>query len=109
MNERLKQLRQYLNLSQNEFGEKIFFTQNHVSSLESGRRSLSDRNINTICNTFGVNEDWLRNGAGEMMIDLVDDLEDIDDETKDMLRKIQMLSAEDKNKMKKILDTFLSE
>lgn len=109
MNERLKQLRQYLQLSQKEFGDKIFITQNHVSSLESGRRTVPERTLKIICSTFGVNEEWLKTGEGEMMVDLVDDLDDVDDETKDMLRKILMLSDDDKNKMKKILDSFLSE
>lgn len=109
MNERLKQLRQYLQLSQKEFGDKIFITQNHVSSLESGRRTVPERTLKIICSTFGVNEEWLKTGEGEMMVDLVDDLVDVDDETKDMLRKILMLSVDDKNKMKKILDSFLSE
>lgn len=109
MNERLKELRQYLQLSQSEFGKKMLVTQNHVSSLESGRRALSDRTIKTICNTFGANENWIRTGEGEMMVDIINELEDVDDETKDMLRKIQSLSPEDYNKMKKILDTFVSE
>ena len=109
MNERLKELRQYLKLSQEEFGEKIFMTQNHISSLESGRRIPSDRTIKNICTVFGVNEEWLRMGNGEMMIDLVDELEDIDDETKDMLKKLQKLSPDDYAKVKRIIDIFLND
>lgn len=109
MNERLKELRQFLQLSQKEFGEKIFVTQNHMSSLESGRRPLTDRTIKDICNVFGVNEEWIRTGTGDMMVDLVAELDDVDDETKDILRKILMLNTEDRHKMDKILDTFLSE
>lgn len=109
MKERLKELRHYLQLSQLEFGKKILVTQNHISSLESGRKTLTDRTIKEICVAFGVNEAWLKDGNGEMMVDLIAQLDDVDDETKDMLRKYQMLNPEDKHKMGKILDTFLSE
>lgn len=107
MNNRLKELRHYLHLSQKDFGEKISITQNHISSLESGRRALSDRTMKDICNKFGVNEKWLRTGEGEMMIDIVEQLENVDSETKDMLRKILALNSKDKNKIKKIIDAFI--
>ena len=106
MNNRLKELRQNLKLSQKEFGDKVVLTQNHISSLESGRRTLNDRTIKDICNTFGVNEEWLRTGEGEMMVDLVGELEDVDNETKDMLRKILALKDDDKEKIKKIINAF---
>lgn len=107
MNNRLKELRQYLHLSQKEFGERILLTQNHISSLESGRRALNDRTIKDICSTFGASEEWLKNGTGEMMIDLVGQLDEVDPETKDMLRKILALKDEDKDKIKKIINAFL--
>lgn len=109
MNNRLKELRQYLHLSQKEFGDKISITQNHISSLENGRRTLNDRTIKDICNTFGSSEEWLKNGTGEMMIDLVGQLDDVDPETKDMLRKILALKDEDKDKIKKIIDAFITD
>lgn len=106
MNNRLKELRQYLQLSQKDFGDKLLLTQNHISSLESGRRALNDRTIKDICSVFGVSEEWLRTGQGEMMVDLVGELDDVDNETKDMLRKILALKDEDKDKIKKIIDAF---
>lgn len=106
MNKRLKELRQYLQLSQNDFAEKLCLTQTHISSLESGRRALNDRTIKDICTMFGVNEKWLRTGQGEMMIDLVGELDNVDNETKDMLRKILALKDEDRDKIKKIIDAF---
>lgn len=106
MNERLKLIRKHFNLSQKEFGEKICLAQDHISSLEKGRRNITDRTIRDICSTFNVNETWFRNGTGDMFIDLVSDL-DVDEETKEILRKFQLLSDEDKEQMKKILDTFL--
>lgn len=109
MNKRLRELRNKLGLSQKEFGERIGITQSHVASLESGRRDLSDRNIQFISEIWGVNGDWIKTGKGEMFLNLVDDIKDIDDETRDILNKFQKLSNSDKEKMKKILDAFLIE
>lgn len=66
MNERLKQLRSMLNLSQEEFGRKINLSKPTISALENAVRGLTDRVINDICIQFNVNEHWLRTGEGNM-------------------------------------------
>lgn len=66
MNDRIKELRKMLDLSQEDFGEKIRFSRSHVSSLENGARELTDRVINDICREYNVSEDWIRYGTGEM-------------------------------------------
>ncbi len=65
MNQRIKQLREYLKLSQEKFGEMIGLSQRAISGLEQGK-NVSDRNIKDICRVFNVNPDWLRDGVGEM-------------------------------------------
>ena len=75
LNGRIRQLRGFLGLTQTEFGEKIGLKQNTVALIESGRNT-SDQSILAICNAFGVNEKWLREGKGEMMkVDASDELE----------------------------------
>lgn len=68
--ERLKLLRQSLGIRQGDFANKISTTQGHISDIENGRKNLSERTIKLISleNWDGkfVNEDWLRNGVGEM-------------------------------------------
>lgn len=108
MNKRLKLLRKDLNLSQKEFGSKIFLSQDHISSLENGRRVLTDRSIKDICSEFDVNEEWLRTGMGETYVDLTKDM-DLPDHVRDMLKKILKLNSEKQDQMDKILDVFLSE
>lgn len=66
MHERLKELRKSLGLTQAEFGEKIAMRQTGIAWLESGDRKITDRVIATICAVFGVSEQWLRTGEGEM-------------------------------------------
>lgn len=108
MNTRLKELRNNLGLSQKDFGNKICLSQDHISSLENGRRSITDRSIKDICNEFNVNENWLRFGEGKMFKDVTDGI-DAPDHIKEMLRKIMALNENDQNKMNKILDAFILE
>lgn len=74
--ERLKILRQSLKLTQDDFGERIGTAHNTIAGYESGRREPSNQVIRLICTTYGVNEEWLRTGSGEMMTaDASDELE----------------------------------
>ena len=67
MNRRLKQIRNNLGLSQEEFGKKIGIeSRAHISSLENGTRNITDRIIKDTCREFGINEKWLRTGDGDM-------------------------------------------
>ena len=66
MRERIRQARKALHLSQKEFGEKLGYTQTHLSMIEVGKSVIIDKNVKLICTTFNVNEHWLRTGTGEM-------------------------------------------
>lgn len=66
MEERLKELRKTLNLTQQEFADKIGVKRNTIAQYESGRNAPIDAVVTLICRTYGVNETWLRTGEGEM-------------------------------------------
>lgn len=66
MNERIKELRKVLRLTQEEFAEKIGVKRNTVATYEMGRSVPSDAAIALICREFRVREAWLRTGSGEM-------------------------------------------
>lgn len=66
MNGRLKKLRKELGLTQREFGERIGVKPNTIATYEIGRNQPIDAVVSLICREFGVNETWLRTGAGEM-------------------------------------------
>ncbi|WP_306542065.1 helix-turn-helix domain-containing protein [Acidaminococcus intestini] len=66
MNERIKELRKALGLTQQKFADKIGVKQNTVAQYEMGRNQPIDTVITLICKEFNVNEDWLRYGDGKM-------------------------------------------
>lgn len=68
-NERVKELRKELELTQADFGERIGLKQAVIGQMENGSRNLTDRTIILICEKYSVNENWLRTGKGEMFIE----------------------------------------
>ena len=64
MNERIKKVRKSLELTQQEFAERIGMKRNSIALIENGRNT-SDQTVFAICREFNVNEEWLRTGAGE--------------------------------------------
>ena len=65
IHERLKHLRKnILKITQDELGETLGLSKSNISNIEIGRISLTDRNIQVICATYNVNEDWLKTGEG---------------------------------------------
>mgnify|MGYP002797480852 FL=1 len=70
MNERIKELRKTLKLTQQEFADRLSLKRNTIATYEMGKATPSDRTVNDICEKYNVNEDWLRNGTGEMFNEL---------------------------------------
>ena len=68
LNNRIKELRTHLGLSGDQFGKAIGVSRAAISKIEVGTNNVSDRTISTIVREFGVNEEWLRTGKGEMFI-----------------------------------------
>lgn len=66
MNERIRELRATLGLTQDEFGSKIRVKRNTIASYETGKANPIDAVVFSICNVYNVNEEWLRHGTGEM-------------------------------------------
>lgn len=103
MNERIKELRKALNMSGEAFGQRLGVQRASISKIETGLINLTDRNITLICKEFHVNEEWLREGKGEMFVRLSRDEEiaafvgRIQFEAEDSFKKrfIAMLSALD--------------
>lgn len=70
MNERLKELRKILGLTQQEMADKIGVKRNTIATYESGKVDPSSRTIADICEKFDVREEWLRTGKEPMLVEL---------------------------------------
>lgn len=56
----------------------MHMAQNSISIIESGKRQLSDRLAHSLSVEYGVSEEWLLTGEGEMFPSLAEDAELID-------------------------------
>lgn len=70
LKERIKELRKTLDLTLEEFGNKIGVTKTTISRIENGVNSVTNQMFTSICREFNVNEEWLRTGEGEMFVPL---------------------------------------
>lgn len=69
MNERIARVRKHAGLTQEEFGARIGnLSRNYIWMIEKGDRTPSDRTISDICREFNIDEDWLRTGKGNMLL-----------------------------------------
>lgn len=100
LKERLKKIRKTLDITQQEFADRIGIKRNSYANYEIGRNIPIDAIILSICREFNVNEDWLRTGAGgdeNMFVKLSEDeelamytqmlLDSTDDVVADMIKE----------------------
>jgi hypothetical protein len=108
VNERVKQLRKTLDLTMEKFGDRLGVKKNSISQIESGKNSLTEQMIKSICREFDVDEEWLRNGTGSMFIERTRDeeiakfigtIQSVDDDSF-MKKFISMLAKLDESEWK---------
>lgn len=68
LKDRFKELRKELNVTQQEFADKLKISRNFVAQIEMGSKVPSDRTIDDVCREFNVDEEWLRTGKGSMFV-----------------------------------------
>ena len=116
LNNRIKLLRKTLGLTQENFAQKIGITKSSVSLLESGQNKASSQTIFILCKEFNVNEEWLRNGTGEMFNDEDKELEyylgqisaDSDEFKRSLIKNICKLSPEEWETLKRVVtETYI--
>lgn len=88
MHERIRKLRRELDLTQEKFAERIGIKRNTIATYESGRNEPVDSVVALICREFHVNEEWLRNGTGEMFA------QDSEDELQALTEKYSLSPAD---------------
>lgn len=119
-NERIKEVRKALGLTQEKFGEKIGMKKNSLSNAESGINSVSNQLRIAVCREYHVNENWLRTGEGEMfedrtsdqaIVDFAADLVNVDDDAfkKRLISAFARMDDSTWDAFKKWADAFLAE
>lgn len=72
MNERIRDVRLALGLSQDEFAKRLGFTRGVITNIELKRAEIKPRLISLICQVYNVNEYWLETGNGSMFREVSD-------------------------------------
>lgn len=72
INQRIKQVRQYLKLSQAKFAKNLCLSGGYFAGIELENRRANNRIVRLISITYGVSEEWLKTGTGEMFANLSD-------------------------------------
>jgi len=101
LNERIKELRKNLGLTQAEFGRRIGIVQGHLTGIESGKKSVTQKTLKVICATYGVSEEWLKTGNGEIFV------QSPDKRAKRLIRFFNELSSEFQDYMLMQLQSLL--
>lgn len=71
INERIRFLRKNeLKMTQDDFASKIDISRSNMGNIETGRIAITERVITSICREFNVNEEWLRNGSGDIFAEV---------------------------------------
>ena len=66
MKERIREMRDALGLTQTAFADQLGLARATVACYENGTRQPNSAVIKLMASEFNVNEEWLRDGTGEM-------------------------------------------
>lgn len=67
LNNRIKQARLELGISQRAFADSIGISAPALSKIESNDNNPSEQTMRMICNQYSINRDWLETGEGPML------------------------------------------
>lgn len=74
--ERIRQLRKtILDLTLEDFSNKINISRSNLGNIETGRISLTDRVLLDICRAFHVRQEWIEHGTEPIFEDNIDPLD----------------------------------
>lgn len=105
IHERLKQLRDELNLTTRSFGAAINMSGGAITNMEKGTRNITERTIRDICREYNVSFDWFVHGIEPMFTDITADL-DIDEEVKQLAQQYSLLNDSDRELVKRMIDSL---
>ena len=114
MNERIKELRLKLGLSQEDFGRRLGVGRGAITNIELNKVEPKPLFVDLICEQFRANKEWLETGKEPMFSDGLpeDELATIwaqikasdDDLIKAIIKSYWQLSDSDKAAVRKMVD-----
>jgi len=66
VNQRFKEARKALKMTQIDFAKAMCISNGYLADIENDSRKANDRIIKLASMIFGINENWLKTGDGEM-------------------------------------------
>jgi transcriptional regulator with XRE-family HTH domain len=66
INQRFKEARLKLNLQQKDFAKALCVSSSFISDIKNDYRKANERFIKLASMVFGISENWLKTGKGEM-------------------------------------------
>ncbi len=115
---RIKQLRQSLGLTQDEFGGRMGITKSSISTMESGKSNPSEQTLRSMCREFGAAYLWLTTGEGPMFENGSDDaalhvmvdrvMASENDRVRQIFKNLGSFTDEDWQQVNALLDKLLA-
>lgn len=116
INERVKQIRQDLNLSQKSFAEEMGLSRDVISNIEYGRTDVKENVIKSICKFYRVNYFWLTEGKGDPYLGppdiLMDDVVErysLDEFDRKIVEEYVKLDPDSRSAIKKFIQNVIKE
>jgi transcriptional regulator with XRE-family HTH domain len=69
INNRIKELRNLIGVSQSGFAENLGVPQNRIARIELNKTQPTMELLKNVCSSYGVSLDWLANGEGTIFKD----------------------------------------
>lgn len=115
-NERIKTIRQSLNLTLEKFGEQLGVTKVAVYNIEKAHRNVTEQMRKAICREFNVNYNWLVSGEGDMFNQTDETISDSIDRImagenefhKNLFKTLATLDEKELLSLEKIIDKYLA-
>lgn len=105
IHDRLKFLREQLNLTTRAFGAAINMSGSAITNMEKGTRNITERTIRDICREYRVNREWLINGSEPIFTDVIIDL-DVDDEIRQLTQQYIKLADDDRELVRQMINSL---
>ena len=73
INERIRELRKTLKLSQRAFAKAIYVSNGYLADIELGHNEVKERLVHLISGAYSVSKHWLATGEGRMFNDTTEE------------------------------------